>query len=125
MDLVLSIVAGRGYPPWIGDTDEASKAKYDVWAETYGVSDPSAAKSDAYLLNCANTDAATEEAKKSFKITGITIGPDGKVTVDTSKACAGDFNGKVDINGAKAVDGSYDLPADSPDARFFKALLRP
>lgn len=33
--------------------------------------------------------------------------------------------GKVEINGAKAVDGSYDLPEGSPDARFFKAFLRP
>ena len=65
-----------------------------------------------------------EEAKAEFKITSITIGSDGKVTVDTSKASEGDFNGKVEVNGARAVDGSYDLPEGSPDARFFKAFLR-
>ena len=79
----------------------------------------------AYAARTAEIEGGIEEAKAAFRITGITVGPDGKVTVDTSKARDGAFNGKVEINGARAVDGSYDLPEESPDARFFKAFLRP
>ena len=101
----------------------ADGQKLAAWAQNVGkvsFDKASEIKTDAFLLNCANTDDAITAAKKDFVIPAITVGADGKVTVTPPN---GDFNGVVTIKGATAVDGDYNLAADAAGAKFFKAFL--
>ena len=101
----------------------ADGQKLAAWAKNVGkvsFDKVSEIKTDAFLLNCANTDDAIAAAKKGFVIPAITVGADGKVTVTPPD---GDFNGVVTIKGATAVDGVYNLAADAAGAKFFKAFL--
>ena len=123
MNLVLTVTAGKSYPPWIEERDLVGQAKYDAWAARFSVDDPSAAFVEAYLLNCANTTSAIEGAKAAFRILSIAVDDGGMVTIGKPKALIGDFNGILEVRGACTIDGSYVLPETSKDARFYKAFL--
>ena len=77
-----------------------------AWVTKYNVSDSdagSAGNQDAYLLNVAPADAATEAA--NFKVTTIAINADGSVAVAvTDKNSKGDaYNGTIAIKGKAAI----------------------
>ena len=107
-----------------GDLAALNGVKLAAWATAKSVAfkDASTIILDAYLLNCANTTDAVDVAKEEFKITSITIGADGTVTV-TTPADKG-YNGTVTVKGCATVNGTYDLDIDNPNARFFKAFLQ-
>lgn len=113
--------AAKQYPEYIA---EADKTKYDAWVSAYGVTDrvdTGKALQAAYLLNVAPAEA--EDETKKFAITSITVNADGTVTVDASKNSKGDLvNGKVEIWGAPALEGPWDL--QTTGHKFFKAILK-
>ena len=113
--------AAKQYPEYIA---EADKFKYDAWVSAYGVTDrvdTGKALQAAYLLNVAPAEA--EDETKKFAITSITVNADGTVTVDASKNSKGDLvNGKVEIWGAPALEGPWDL--QTTGHKFFKAILK-
>ena len=123
--LELQIVAlASDYPSWIDDMDKTTQGKYDAWKQAHVVNDPEAEQGkEAFLLNCDDTPEAVAEAKKEFVIESITFNADGTVTVTVSSETQKGYNGRVVIRGAAEVDGDYDLPQGSDDARFFKAFL--
>ena len=75
-------------------------------------------KLEAFLLNCANTDAAIAEAEEEFTIPAITINADGSVIVTPPE---GDYNGTISIRGAESPGGEWH--GQSVGDRFFKAEL--
>ena len=91
-----------------------------AWATTNGVdfADSVSIKLEAFLLNCANTDAAIAEAEEEFTIPAITINADGSVTVTPPE---GDYNGSISILGAESPGGEWHEQSDGD--RFFKAEL--
>ena len=91
-----------------------------AWATTNGVdfADSVSIKLEAFLLNCANTDAAIAEAEEKFTIPAITINADGSVTVTPPE---GDYNGSISILGAESLGGEWH--EQSAGDRFFKAEL--
>lgn len=112
-----------------GPIAAADGAKVAAWAKKYSVSFADASttiKMDAFLLNCANEDAAIFAAKANFKIVSIEQNAQGdwvaKVTGDTGDG--GAFgNGYVVIKGSATVNGTYELATTDKTARFFKAFL--
>ena len=86
-----------------------------AWAGTQKVAfaDAATIKSEAFLLNCANTDAAVEKAKDEFRFTSIT--PGEVPTID------GDFNGTVTVKGSTDLK-TWNEKASKSDS-FYKAVL--
>ena len=109
---------GKAYPEWIDATSSAETGKYDAWSEAKGVTDPTAALVDAYLLNCANTIDAVTAAKAAFKITSVTVDSNDNAEIGLPE---GDFNGTVSVLGCETVDGEYH--AKKKGDHFFKAVL--
>ena len=108
----------------------ADGQKLAAWAQNVGkvsFDKASEIKTDAFLLNCANTDDAINTAKANFKIVSIEQNDQGawvaKVTGDVGDG--GEFgNGYVEIKGSATVDAAkYELETTDPTARFFKAFL--
>ena len=110
--------SGKVYPEWIDAASTAETGKYDAWAAAKGVTDPTAALEDAYLLNCANTAAAVETAKAAFQITSISVGANEAVVLGLPE---GDFNGTVTVLGCETVNGTYHVKKVGD--HFFKAVL--
>jgi len=76
----------------------------------------------AFLLDCANTQAAIDEAKENFKITSITIDAEGNVTI--SPATGDDYaNGQVKIQGAAAITSPMEWHDKTTGDQFFRAVL--
>lgn len=113
------------YPPYIPSTaSDTTKSKFETWAAEMagGDRDEAGANLEAYLLNVAPADAA-EEAKH-FKVTALSVGPDGSVTVTTTTNRSGKaFNGKVNCKGKAILDEAEWLPKDDAKHHFFKAFL--
>lgn len=93
-----------------------------TWAEAnnVGYADKGSILPEAFLLNCANTQAAIEEAAANFKVTAITISGD---TVTITPADGADYgNGKVVIEGTATLNPiSWHEKTDGD--RFFRATL--
>ena len=86
-----------------------------AWATAKGVdfADAATIKTEAFLLNCANTDAAIEKAKEEFKFKAIKPGEVPEID--------GDFNGTVVIKGSTDLE-TWNEKASASDS-FYKAVL--
>lgn len=109
--------------PGITNTLATADAKaVATWAEANNVA--YAAKGsilpEAFLLNCANTQAAIDEAAANFKVTAITVVGD---TVTITPADGADYgNGKVVIEGTATLSPiSWHEKTDGD--HFFRATL--
>lgn len=115
------------YPDYItAETSEETIAKFDAWVTKYNVSDSDAGNAgnqDAYLLNVAPADAATEAA--NFKVTAIAVNADGSVAVTaTDKNSKGEaYNGKVVIKGKATLEDAEWAKKDDKTHKFFRAFL--
>ena len=114
------------YPSYIPSAaSDATKLKFETWVAEMagGDRDEAGDNLEAYLLNVAPADAA-EEAKL-FKVTAISVGTDGVVTVTTTtKNSAGKkYNGKVICKGKEKLGDAEWLPKDDTQHRFFKVFL--
>lgn len=93
-----------------------------TWAEAKGVAyaDKGGILPEAFLLDCANTQAAIDEAAANFKITAITVVGD---TVTITPAEASTYgNGKVVIEGTATLSPiSWHEKTDGD--HFFRATL--
>ena len=93
-----------------------------TWAEANKVAyaDKGSILPEAFLLNCANTQAAIDEAAANFKITAITVSGD---TVTIAPADGADYgNGKVVIEGTATLSPiSWHEKTDGD--HFFRATL--
>ena len=93
-----------------------------TWAEANNVAyaDKGSILPEAFLLNCANTQAAIDEAAANFKITAITVSGD---TVTIAPADGADYgNGKVVIEGTATLSPiSWHEKTDGD--HFFRATL--
>ena len=107
----------------------ADGQKLAAWAQNVGkvsFDKASEIKTDAFLLNCANTDDAITAAKANFKIVSIEQNDQGAwvAKVTDGVGDGGEFgNGYVEIKGSATVDGTYNLATTAETARFFKAFL--
>ena len=93
-----------------------------TWATAQNVAyaDKGGILPDAFLLNCANTQAAIDEAAANFKITSITVAGD---TVTIAPADGSDVgNGKVVIEGTATLS-PISWHAKQAGDHFFKATL--
>ena len=76
---------------------------------------------DAFLLNCANTQQAIEEAAAEFKITAITVTGD---TVTITPADGADYgNGQIAIEGATSLASPISWHEKTTGDHFFRATL--
>lgn len=93
-----------------------------TWAEANNVAyaDKGSILPEAFLLNCANTQAAIDEAAANFKITAITVSGD---TVTIAPADGADYrNGKVVIEGTATLSPISWHEKTAGD-HFFRATL--
>ena len=107
-----------------GDLANADAATLATWAKAKGVNyadRTTAILTDAFLLNCANTQEAIDEAAANFKITSITVAGD---TVTIAPA-AGDVygNGQVAIEGATSLTSPISWHEKQAGDHFFRATL--
>ena len=126
-----SSVAGQTASEAFGVTGELANAKADdlaTWAKAKGVdfSDKDDIIPDAFLLNCANTAAAveeaTEDAEEAIAITEITIDENG-VPQLTYPAEYG--NGQVVVQGSATLGGQDSWhDGKQPGDFFFRTVLR-
>ena len=107
-----------GYPSYIDPTDTTAKAKYDAWKDTYGA-DTGSAYEEAFLLNCAPDEVATEEA--AFKFTAIYQDSEGNWVAEMPEknTKGSDYNGTVTIKRYSDVG----CTVESESGNFFKAIL--
>ena len=107
-----------------GDLANADAATLATWAKAKGVNyadRTTAILTDAFLLNCANTQAAIDEAAADFKITAITVDGD---TVTITPADASTYgNGKVVIESAAALTTPMVWREKTAGDHFFRATL--
>ena len=93
-----------------------------TWAQgNGGLKAGDAILENAFLLNCANTEDAIEEAKKAFKITSITIAADGTVEIGVPD---GGFNGTIKKFGKVELTDAEWLE-DLDGKKFFEIKLVP
>ena len=106
-----------------GDLANADAGTLATWAKANNVDyddRTTAILTDAFLLNCANTQAAINEAKEDFKITSITVVGD---TVTITPAEASTYgNGKVVIEGTATLSPISWHEKTAGD-HFFRATL--
>ena len=124
--VITATVEPLPYPSYIPSTaSDATKLKFETWVAEMagGDRDEAGANLEAYLLNVAPADAA-EEAKL-FKVTAISVGTDGAVTVTTTKknSAGKEYNGKVICKGKEKLGDAEWLPKDDTQHRFFKVFL--
>ncbi len=107
-----------------GDLANADAGVLATWAKANSVdySDRTTAiLPEAFLLNCANTQAAIDEAAANFKVTAITVVGD---TVTITPADGADYgNGKIVIEGAAALTSPMSWHAKTTGDHFFRATL--
>lgn len=104
----LTITEGGEYPSYIPAADDAAKAKYDTWKETYGA-DTASVYEDAFLLNIA-----PDAVDQTLEPESITI-ENGKVVITANRDLES-VNGKVYIKTAGTL-------ADLADALWAEATL--
>ena len=107
-----------------GDLANADAATLATWAKAKGVnySDRTTGiLTDAFLLNCANTQAAIDEAAANFKITAITVDGDTVTIEPADGAVYG--NGKVVIESAAALTTPMVWREKTAGDHFFRATL--
>lgn len=114
--------AGDLFPGITNALATADAKAVATWAEANNVA--YAAKGsilpEAFLLNCANTQAAIDEAAANFKITSITVAGD---TVTIAPADGADYgNGKVVIEGTATLS-PISWHAKQAGDHFFRATL--
>ena len=106
-----------------GDLANADAAALATWAKAKGVTyadRTTAILTDAFLLDCANTQEAIDEAAANFKITSISVAGD---TVTIAPADGSDVgNGKVVIEGTATLS-PISWHAKQAGDHFFKATL--
>lgn len=107
-----------------GDLANADAAALATWAKAKGVTyadRTTAILTDAFLLDCANTQEAIATAAANFKITAITVAGDA-VTITPA---AGDVygNGQVAIEGATSLASPISWHEKQAGDHFFKATL--
>lgn len=107
-----------GYPSYIDTTDAEAKAKYDAWKDTYGA-DTGSEYEEAFLLNCAPAEVATEEA--AFKFTAIYQDSEGNWVAEMPEknTKGNNYNGTVTIKRYSDVG----CTVESESGNFFKATL--
>ncbi len=114
--------AGDLFPGITNALATADAKAVATWAEANKVAyaDKGSILPEAFLLNCANTQAAIDEAAANFKITAITVAGD---TVTITPADGADYgNGKVVIEGTATLSPiSWHEKTDGD--HFFRATL--
>ena len=115
--------AGDLFPGITNALATADAKAVATWAEANNVA--YAAKGsilpEAFLLDCANTQAAIDEAAANFKITAITVSGD---TVTIAPADGADYgNGKVVIEGATSLASPISWHEKTTGDHFFRATL--
>ena len=107
-----------------GDLANADAGVLATWAKANSVnySDRTTTiLTDAFLLDCANTQEAVDAAKANFKVTAITVVGD---TVTITPADAADYgNGKIVIEGAAALTSPMSWHVKTTGDHFFRATL--
>jgi hypothetical protein len=114
--------AGDQFPGITNALATADAKAVATWAEAKGVAyaDKGGILPEAFLLDCANTQAAIDEAAANFKVTAITVAGD---TVTITPADGADYgNGKVVIEGTATLSPiSWHEKTDGDN--FFRATL--
>ena len=114
--------AGDLFPGITNALATADAKAVATWAEAKGVAyaDKGGILPEAFLLDCANTQAAIDEAAANFKVTAITVAGD---TVTITPADGADYgNGKVVIEGTATLSPiSWHEKTDGD--HFFRATL--
>ena len=114
--------AGDLFPGITNALATADAKAVATWAEAKGVAyaDKGGILPEAFLLDCANTQAAIDEAAANFKVTAITVVGD---TVTITPADGADYgNGKVVIEGTATLSPiSWHEKTDGD--HFFRATL--
>lgn len=107
-----------------GDLANVDASAIATWAKANSVTydNKTEIKPAAFLLNCANTQAAIDEAKEEFKITSITIDAEGNVTISPATG-DGYGNGQVKIQGAAAITSPMEWHDKTTGDQFFRAVL--
>ena len=122
LDDVAGKAAGDQFPGITNALATADAKAVATWAEAKGVAyaDKGGILPEAFLLNCANTQAAIDEAAANFKVTAITVVGD---TVTITPADGADYgNGKVVIEGTATLSPiSWHEKTDGD--HFFRATL--
>ena len=107
-----------------GDLATADAGVLATWAKAKGVdySDRTTEiLTDAFLLDCANTQEAIDAAKANFKVTSITVVGD---TVTITPTDAADYgNGQIVIEGATAITSPMSWHPKTTGDHFFRATL--
>ncbi|MGN0827034.1 MAG: hypothetical protein ACI4QD_03780, partial [Kiritimatiellia bacterium] len=124
--VITATVEPLPYPSYIPSTvSDETKLKFETWVSEMagGDRDEAGTNREAYLLNVAPADAA-EEAKH-FKVTALSVGSDGSVTVTatTTNRSGKAYNGKVNCKGKATLDEAEWLPKDDAKHHFFRAFL--
>ena len=114
--------AGDLFPGITNALATADAKAVATWAEANNIAyaDKGSILPEAFLLNCANTQAAIDEAAANFKITAITVAGD---TVTIAPADGVDYgNGKVVIEGTATLSPISWHEKTTGD-HFFRATL--
>ena len=114
--------AGDQFPGITNALATADAKAVATWAEAKGVAyaDKGGILPEAFLLDCANTQAAIDEAAANFKVTAITVVGD---TVTIMPADGADYgNGKVVIEGTATLSPISWHEKTAGD-HFFRATL--
>ena len=110
--------AFEGIPTELANVDAAKLA---VWAKGEGkvaFADRADILTEAYLLNCENTQPAVDAAKANFKFTAITVGDEITFTVNGAEG----YNGKIVYKGCTNLV-TQDWHDKTDGDKFFKAVL--
>ena len=115
--------AGDLFPGITNALATADAKAVATWAAENSVAyaDKGSILPDAFLLDCANTQQAIDEAAANFKITAITVDGD---TVTFTPADGDDYgNGKVVIEGSVTIGTGASWHTKEAGDHFFKATL--
>ena len=97
------------------------KTVADVNAMTFGASgDPVGVDAEAYLLNCAPADVATEAAK--FKVTSFSVDASGNISITPADGDAYG-NGSVEVRYSSTLGGEYTTTKPVGNQCFIKVFL--
>ena len=106
---------GETLPTYLEGASQTAIAKYQSWAAANGVVDTASEYEEAFLLNCAPTDVATEKA--AFKLSIEMVNGEAVVTTPEGKS----YNGNVIIKSYKDVTCTVEGTGEK--ATFYKATL--
>ena len=123
LDAAEGKAAGDLFPGITNALATADAKAVATWAEAKGVdyADKGSILPEAFLLNCANTQAAIDEAAEDFKINAITIVGD-TVTIDPADGAVYG-NGQIVIEGATSLASPISWHEKAAGDHFFRATL--